>query len=117
MKSLFLAAAVAAGLTLTATHADAQYVYRSAYSYGVPTYGYSPGYSSYYGGVVPAGYTSTYPVSGVTLTSGYPSVVTNYYTPTYYGTGYYGTYTAPAYSGSYYTPGYYRGWRGRGYRW
>jgi hypothetical protein len=116
MKSLFLAAAVAAGLTFSASHADAQYIYQSGYTYSVPAYGYSYAYPSYYG-VAPYGYVSTYPVSGITLTSGYPPVVTSYSPPSYYGTGYSGTYTAPGYYGTYSTPGYYRGLQGRGWRW
>jgi len=122
MKTFALAAAVAAGLLLTNGSADAQYRYRSGYSYRAPAYSY-PAYSysappyyapAYSRGVVTSGYvpyTSSVVVPAGEFSPSYapaytdpaPSVFTY---PSYsgYGTG---IYVAP-YVGIY---------RGRGWRW
>ena len=125
MKSLLLAATVAAGLICSAGNADAQYRYRraSSYSYASPTYSY-PTYSyatpTYYGSsVVTSGYapvvtsggvvTSSYYTPGSTIYStGYSTG--SYYDPYVGNSGYYGS-TYPNYSGSnYYGSSYYGGY-------
>ena len=114
MKSLLLAATVAAGLICTAGNADAQFRYRraSSYSYASPTYSY-PTYSyatpTYYGSsVVTSGYSPSYYDGGVVTSSYYTPGATVYspgsYYPSYYGSSYYGT--NPGYYGSSYYGGY-----------
>jgi len=122
MKTFALAATVVAGLLLTTGSADAQFRYRSGYSYSAPVYSY-PAYSysapSYYAptyssGVVTSGYapytSSVVPASGYSsyyapaYTYPAPSVFTPY--PSYSGVYNSGVYTAPS-VGMY---------RGRGFR-
>jgi hypothetical protein len=104
MKSLLLAATVAAGLLVTANSADAQWRYRRGAVYSTPMY-------------------STYSYPTYTTTYSYPTysspvVTSSYYTPTYtdsFGnviqSGYTPSYTYP----SYYNSGYYNGYYNNGY--
>lgn len=125
MKSLVLAAAVAAGLFATTQNADAQRrgrVYYSTPTYSTPVYSYPSS-----GGIVlSSGYA---PSGGTVITTGgsyysYPnSSYPSYYNSGYYNGGYYngGFYNAPVY---YSSPaltvtgnGVYWGGGRRGWRW
>lgn len=90
MKSLFLAAAVVAGLFATTQDAHAQRrgtVYYTTPTYSTPVYSYPSS-----GGLV---VTSGYTPSGTVITTG----GTVYTSPSYYNSGYY--------NGGYYNSGYY----------
>lgn len=100
MKSLLLAATVAAGLLITADTADAQYRGRRGVSYySYPTYSYSyPSYSApAYSYSYPSGYSTYYtPSYTYPTTSGYYYGPSYYTSPSYYNGGYYNNYVAPS---------------------
>jgi hypothetical protein len=106
MKSLLLAATVAAGLLVTANSADAQWRYRRGAVYSTPVYS-TPMYSTY---SYPTYSTYSYPTY-----TGTDVITSSYYTPTYtdsFGnviqSGYTPSYTSPTYyNNGYYNNGYY----------